>query len=592
MNPASALRVAALPQRWRARERCVLVAVGAASAPALQAAIDAWRGDPWRCTWLHVVLATPASSAGIDGASVPEADWSMRRSDGDGLQCLLVPAADAESLRQLVARADVLFLSPPANVERTSSAMSVARSWATACARLTAADATVIADAASTPLHAALGGAGFLRDAAGSHTPHETCLAYRRDARVPLRVAAAWQPEDDRDRRALIVGGGLAGCASAWGLAMLGWRCTVLEAAGELGGTVAAQPSAVFHPLAHAHDSRHARHARAAAREAREAVEVACTRHGALGAADGLLQCVQDAEPARESRCDAAVGSDRMSRLDAAAASALAGTSITRPACWQADGGWVRPQQLARSFLERAGSAVDTRFDMHVQAIERVDGIWRVCDRAGRRLAEAPTLVLANAADAFRLLGGHWPVTSVRGQSSIARLSPSQAMDLPRLPLAGGGYLAPTGDGRIVFGATAHAGDGDPQVRREDHVANLTRLSAMAPALAHHLDVDALEGRVGWRCVARDRLPVVGRAPDGSDTGRRDIARLVPRRPGLFVHAALASRGVAWCALDAQVLAALATGTPVPLAADLLESIDPARFAVRDHRRPARAEGG
>jgi len=595
MNPGRALRAGGLPARWRGRDHGVLLGIGAASAPVLQAAIGAWRADPSRCARLHVVLAASCTAASVDGWSASGSDWAMRRSDDDRLHLLHVPAANAEALRELVARADVLFLAPDApDIEEMATAMPAARAWAASCARLTAADARLVVDAPSmhrgaAHLESALAAAGFVREANAGPSADAACVAYRRDARVPVRIPAAWQCEDAGDRTALVVGGGLAGCASAWALALQGWRCTLLEATSEIGGTAAAQPSAVFHPIVHARDSRHARHARAAAHEARAAVDIACARHAVHGASDGLLQLIDDVQAAGR-RVDPArdVGSARMRLLDAAAASALAGTSIARPAWWQADAGWIEPRGFARSFLERAGSSVEVRTGVHVEQLERIDGAWRVRDRNGRVAGEGRTLVLANAGDAFRLLGGRWPVTSVRGQSSIFMPARGQPVRVPQLPIAGGGYLAPTGDGGFVFGATSQPGDADPEVRRADHVANLERLTAIAPALARGVDVDALEGRVGWRCVSRDRLPLVGRAPEATSVGPRDVVRLVPRRPGLFVHAALGSRGVAWCALGAQVLEALASGTPVPLPADLLEAIDPARFAVRDRRRASR----
>jgi tRNA 5-methylaminomethyl-2-thiouridine biosynthesis bifunctional protein len=600
MNPERALRAGQLPARWRGRDHGVLVGIGSASAAVLEAAIGAWRADPARCARLHVVLAASCTEAAVDGWLPSGRDWAMRRSDDDRVHLLRVPAQNAEALRELVARADVLFLAPDApDIEGMATAIPAARAWAASCARLTAADARLVVDAPSMPrggahLESALAAAGFVREPNAGQPADAPCVAYRRDARVPVRIPAAWECEDVGDRTALVVGGGLAGCASAWALAMQGWRCTLLEAAGEIGGTAAVQPSAVFHPIVHARDTRHARHARAAAHEARAAVEVACVRHAVRGASDGLLQLIDDARAAgRRTDPDARdVGSLRMRLLDAAAASALAGTSIARPAWWQADAGWIEPRGFARSFLERAGPSVETRTGVHVEHLERTDGTWRVRDRNGRVAGEGRTLVLANAGDAFRLLGGRWPVTSVRGQSSIVMPPRGQSVRVPQLPIAGGGYLAPTGDGGFVFGATSQPGDGDPEVRRADHLANLERLTAMAPALARGVDVDALEGRVGWRCVSRDRLPLVGRAPDATSVGARDVARLVPRRPGLFVHAALGSRGVAWCALGAQVLAALASGTPVPLPADLLEAIDPARFAVRDRRRASRLYAG
>jgi tRNA 5-methylaminomethyl-2-thiouridine biosynthesis bifunctional protein len=92
---------------------------------------------------------------------------------------------------------------------------------------------------------------------------------------------------------------------------------------------------------------------------------------------------------------------------------------------------------------------------------------------------------------------------------------------------------------------------------------------------------------VGWRCVAADRLPLVGAVPDEAALGQAQVDRLdeVPRLPGLHVFSALGSRGISWAALGAQVLAARISGAPVPLETSLVDALDPARFALRAARR-------
>jgi tRNA 5-methylaminomethyl-2-thiouridine biosynthesis bifunctional protein len=64
--------------------------------------------------------------------------------------------------------------------------------------------------------------------------------------------------------------------------------------------------------------------------------------------------------------------------------------------------------------------------------------------------------------------------------------------------------------------------------------------------------------------------------------GRADQVRLLPRLPGLALCLGLGSRGIGWAALLGRVVAARLEGAPVPLEADLLDALDPARFRVRD----------
>jgi tRNA 5-methylaminomethyl-2-thiouridine biosynthesis bifunctional protein len=185
----------------------------------------------------------------------------------------------------------------------------------------------------------------------------------------------------------------------------------------------------------------------------------------------------------------------------------------------------------------------------------------------------------------------------VRGQLSRVPAAVAAGWRLPRLPISGAGYLLPALEGDAVFGATAQAGDDDAAVRPEDHARNLAQLAALTGAGATagaSPDPSTFAGRTAWRWVSRDRLPLVGAVPRGHaaltaegarPTSRWDQVRLIEREEGLFMFTALGSRGITWAALGAQVLAASIGGAPVPLEAQLVDAIDPARFRVRAWRR-------
>jgi tRNA 5-methylaminomethyl-2-thiouridine biosynthesis bifunctional protein len=198
-------------------------------------------------------------------------------------------------------------------------------------------------------------------------------------------------------------------------------------------------------------------------------------------------------------------------------------------------------------------------------------------------------VVLANAADAVRLLDmPDWPMQSVRGQLSWLEAAPRLGRPLPRVPISGAGYLLDMGAGRAVFGATSDAGDTDGQLRAADHARNAAQLAALSPGWAG-VDPAGLQGRVGWRCTASDRLPLIGAVPQaGCAGGRLDQPRFVARHDGLYVFTGLGSRGIASAPLGAAVLAAWMTGSPLPVEASLRDALDPARFAVRRWRAAQR----
>ncbi len=179
------------------------------------------------------------------------------------------------------------------------------------------------------------------------------------------------------------------------------------------------------------------------------------------------------------------------------------------------------------------------------------------------------------------------------------------------MPIAGAGYALTLPDGDVMCGATTRADDPDGDVRLADHAHNLRQLAAVtgsrldvpAPEGVATADDDTqlaavlvargqLHGRVGWRATAVDRLPLIGAvpaqpAPDA--VALPDQPRHWPRVPGLFVASGFGSRGLTWAPLAGRLLAAWITDVPYPVAADLVDALDPARWCTRRVRASRKA---
>jgi tRNA 5-methylaminomethyl-2-thiouridine biosynthesis bifunctional protein len=600
-----------LPGRWQGRDRFVLLETGFGPGHNFLAVWDAWRHDPLRCARLYFLSFEhqPPSRADLTRAHAqsplreladalidawPPLTPNLHRlvfDEGRVQLHLRLGGVDA-GLRHCVAEVDAFVVdgfaparSPPAwDLRRMKS-----------IARLAAADATLTTWTAASRAREGLASVGFKvrLEAERSDTRDITRARFEprfERKRAPLRRAAAPTPE----RRAVIVGAGLAGCATAWALAEQGWDSLVLDHHAQPAQEASGNPAGLFHGIVNPQDGIHARFNRAAALEAQRAVQQAIAHHAVAGSAAGLLRlnpAGDDLTAMRATLAHLGLPADFVQALDAAQASALCGLPLQHAAWFYPGGGWVDPAGLARAYLERAGP--HTRFigDMNVQALQRSASGWQLCDAQGDVLAEAATVVLANTGDALRLLGAPpWPIEPVRGQlSSVVATHPRAPRPLPRVPLSGAGYLLPEVSGRAVFGSTSQVGDMDPAVRASDHADNLARLVHLRGAAVALHPAD-LQGRTGWRWVSPDRLPVIGAVPvalAADDDLRLDQPRFVPRQEGLFVFTALGSRGIGWSALGAQVLASLISGAPAPLEADLLDAVDPARFTSRAYRQRA-----
>jgi tRNA 5-methylaminomethyl-2-thiouridine biosynthesis bifunctional protein len=148
--------------------------------------------------------------------------------------------------------------------------------------------------------------------------------------------------------------------------------------------------------------------------------------------------------------------------------------------------------------------------------------------------------------------------------------------------LAGDGYAIATPEG-LLCGATRQLGDAEPALRDEDHRYNLDRFQRLT-GLPGPATGALLQGRVGWRLAADDRLPVAGALPLLGQQPRTTQARLLARESGLFVLTALGARGLSLAPLMGELVAAQATGTPWPVEQDLADTVDPGRWLVRQAR--------
>jgi tRNA 5-methylaminomethyl-2-thiouridine biosynthesis bifunctional protein len=390
------------------------------------------------------------------------------------------------------------------------------------------------------------------------------------------------------ERRALVIGAGLAGASAAWRLCARGWQVSLLERHPRPAMEASGNLAGIFMPLVSRDDNIPTRLTRAAYLYALRAWGQLGGIGGAIeGQACGVLQLARDPEHAAVSRAIAAEGKlpPEFARwLEAEAAQDLLGLPAPDGGWLFPQGGWARPGSVCETMLAACGEGVRQRFGVGSVTLERAGEEWIAHGADGAELGRAPTVVLANGAGALQLpQAAALPIALLRGQ--VSHLDAGLAPALP-VVLCREAYLTPAANGTVCAGATYDL-DGDPQLRAASHEENLARMRALVSDPQAALGAPLL-GRVGFRCVAPDRLPLVGRLPDFASAGATERLRDVPRHPGLHALLGYASRGLIWAPLAAELLAAQLEGEPLPLETSLVDALDPARFVLRA-RRSSRA---
>jgi len=587
-----------LPGRWAGRDRFVVLETGFGLGNNFLATWAAWKADPQRCDRLWYVgiekhpprrddLARaqaqtphPALAAELRRAWPPlTPDLHLLDLDGGRVRLLLAFGDIHRVLPDLVLQANAFYLDgfAPARNPAMWEAHLLRQ-----LPRLAAPGASVATWSVATAVRQGLSAAGFRVDKQQGYDGKREMTVGRFAPRFtppapPGRVAQAGV------RQVSVVGAGLAGCAVASALAARGLAVTVIDRQPGPARETSGNAGGLFHGVVHAQDGPHARWLRAAALHTARVLRPRVAAGQVPGQVDGLLRGERMlTREAMQRLIDTLALPDDFLRL-----ADWPGPG-QGPAWLYPDGGWASPAALCAAWLDAPG--ITTRFGQAVDALQRVGDRWQLLADGRSVLAEADAVLLCNAADAQRLAGvsaAHWTLGLARGQTTLLPASTAGLPDLPQ-PLADGGYALQLADGRWLCGATSQRDDADPALRGADHGDNLTKLRRLT-GWTGDIDPAQLEGRVGWRLQADDRLPLLGPLPDLASAGRPvDQPRRMPRQPGLWVFTALGSRGLTQAALGAEVLASWLTGDPVPAPAALLDALDPARFATRAARQAAR----
>ncbi|WP_233832963.1 bifunctional tRNA (5-methylaminomethyl-2-thiouridine)(34)-methyltransferase MnmD/FAD-dependent 5-carboxymethylaminomethyl-2-thiouridine(34) oxidoreductase MnmC [Paraburkholderia sp. ZP32-5] len=615
------LRGNGLPERWQGRRAFTVLETGFGIGINFLVTWAAWRADPSRGERLHFVSTEkhPFSATDLrqlhaatlsDPLIASLADtlataWPMlvpgthRLEFDDGRVVLTLIFGDGtETLPTLRLRADAFYLdgfSPAKNPDLWSPTIFKS------LARVAGEDATFATYSSAGDVKRALTQCGFEYRKVNGFGWKRAMLVGRFAPRWRVRRYEPPAPFAHDERHAVVIGAGLAGCAIIERLAARGWRVTSLERHASVAQDASGNPAGVFHPMISRDDS-------VASRVTRAGFLYALNRWAALEraghrltrGAEGLLQIAADDDEARaigDAIATFRYPSDYVLPVTAEQASAHAGMPLAHGGWFFPRGGWIDPASLCAAQIAAAGDLLERRFGVEVARLERSGDQWSVFDVAGNVVARAPVVIVASAHEAARIAGLRYaPTRSIRGQLTLL---PPGAVERVALPVIGEGYAVPLANGVTLTGATYELDDPDTSLRADGHLENIERVAQMLPAFCRAIDTarpdlpSGFEGRVAFRCVTSDRMPMIGQLADETASAR-DAARLrgawpldLPRVDGLYGAFAYGSRGLVWAALGAELIASQLEGEPWPLERDLAEDIDPARFLLRALRQGA-----
>ena len=598
LTPRVWLAGCGLPEAWRGRGAWRILDTRFAHAERFLACWHAWQADPDRPRMLHYValssasfradtlLASFAANSELGTAARALAQQchgllpGLHRLSFDQGRVLLTLCIGetAPLLREQQFVTDALMLDATAPGEAPWDGWT-AKALARQCRRGTR---VTWADDGSN-FHERLSSCGFTWGTCSDTTSTLRCGEFnphwqQKTSRAPWREPTV-TPAD-----CVVIGAGLAGASVAASLARRGWQVQVFDQSATAAAGASGLPVGLLSPHVSSDDCLLSRLSRSGVRLTSQAAHE-LLRHGQDWAASGVLEHRIDGSAGLSPTWpQAGLEWSRPAPPDVAAAAWQAGAATHTQLLWHPCAAWIKPAELIGAWLAQPG--VQFRGDAHVHTLRRGATGWSLLDRNDQVIGTAQRVVLANAHSALPLLldsaaletdlsaaAGSLPtVYGVRGQISWATHTTPEALPFPTGPVNGSGSLIPhvpwRGAQAWFVGASYQPDTMTEWSVEKNHLANLGRLQKLLPALGQALAPAFESGRLeAWRatrCVTADRLPMVGPLHDDPSAS-------------LWICAGMGSRGLSYCVLCAELLAARWAGEPLPIEASLAGALEARR---------------
>lgn len=463
-------------------------------------------------------------------------------------------------------------------------------------ARLARPDATLSTFTCAGFVRRGLIAAGFAMKKVKGHGSKREMLAGVREGKVPQQSIAPWYARPaGREGEVLIIGGGIASAMTALSLVERGRHVTLLCEDGEPASGASGNRQGALYPLLNGEHDALSRFYSLAFGFARNRLLALAKHHPVAFSLCGVTQLGYDDKSAAKlaKMSQGPFPPELMHPLSAAEVEQVVGLPCDADGVSYPLGGWLCPADLTRAAIREAQASgrLEVVFNAAATHIAEQDGGWRVESRDGRQW-RAPNLVVAAGHQLPALLPfAELPLYPVRGQ--VSHVSTTAGLSQLKTVLCYDGYLTPAHNGAHCIGASYGRNQTDLAYRTDEQEQNRARLQACVPQQRWpaEVDVSGAQARVGVRCASRDHLPVAGPVArlaalaDHDVNAPADQQSALPLHAGLYVLGALGSRGLCSAPLCGELVASEICGEPLPLAADLLEALHPARYWVRRLRR-------
>ena len=404
-----------------------------------------------------------------------------------------------------------------------------------------------------------------------------------------------YPPQRWKQKHAIVVGAGIAGCQISWHLASWGWRVTLLESQPSVSTQASGNLAGIISPLMSAKPS-------ATEQFYLQAFEYTTWHLEQLIAAGadidwfdcGVLQLMHSERDKQRWKTlqTRSLDPKLIQFLEQQQASDVSGSACDYPANYFPTAGFINPETWCNALLKDARCKVIT--DCEVSSFSYTENnFWSLYNGTGDIIASAEVMVISNGRNLNQFSQSEQlELSNVMGQTTTASTNAVSAQ--LKCAINHEGYITPSYQNKHVFGATFNREFEDIRLDGHSDEQNLKQLAEHLPELAKSFQM-VESSHVSVRSASPDRLPYVGGLPDIDfynseyaclkDGNRNRNYPKAQYLKGLFALGGLGSRGLTSSALCAKVLSELINNNPSNESLSLLKDLHPSRFLVRQLKR-------
>ena len=228
-------------------------------------------------------------------------------------------------------------------------------------------------------------------------------------------------------------------------------------------------------------------------------------------------------------------------------ASKKAGLQLNNGGIFFKKGGYIEPVALCQDLLSHK--------NINLKLSSMVKKIYKDKDNltlsSNGEVSEYQEVCLCAGYTSKKLLNFSG-LSSKRGQ--ISYVNSSKEFENLKFPICASGYFSPKVKDCHVLGSSYSDSTND-NILDEEHNSNKEKLKAI-----HNLNVNIVDGKVGFRAVTKDRLPLIG------------------INKGIYLNTGHGSRGSTSSPLCAEIIADLIDNRPLPVDHEVAIALDANRF--------------